>query len=127
MTGVCTLAKNICDVTCIHEDRVKRIKQELSQQPFPEVSTLYKLLADKNRLQIAYALLIEDELCVCDIAAIIDATTATTSHHLRQLYKAGIATFRKEGKLVYYSLADEHIQQLIQQAFRHMKEHPVHV
>ncbi len=121
------MAKDICEVTCINEDKVKSVKRELSGQPVSEVSTLYKLLADKNRLQIAYALLIEDELCVCDIAAIIDATTATTSHHLRQLYKAGIATFRKEGKLVYYSLADEHIQQLIQQAFRHMKEHPVHV
>src|SRR5690625_4998270 len=127
MTRVCTLAKYIYNETYIHEDRVKSIKQELSQQPLPEVSTLYKLLADKNRLQIAYALLIEDELCVCDIAAIIDATTATTSHHLRQLYKAGIATFRKEGKLVYYSLADEHIHQIIKQAFHHMKEHPVHV
>lgn len=121
------MVNNICEVTCIHEDKVKRVKQELSQQPVPEVSTLYKLLADKNRLQIAYALLIEDELCVCDISAIIDATTATTSHHLRQLYKAGAATFRKEGKLVYYSLADDHVHQIIQQAFRHMKEHPAHV
>lgn len=121
------MAKDTCEVTCINEDKVKRVKRELSQQPLSEVRTLYKMLADKNRQQIAYALLAEDELCVCDIAAIIEATTATASHHLRQLYKAGVATFRKEGKLVYYSLADHHIRQLIQMGFRHMKEHPVHV
>ena len=121
------MAKDICEITCIHRDKVQRVKQQLSGQPVSEVSTLYKLLADKNRLQIAYALLMENELCVCDIAAIIEATTATTSHHLRQLYKAGITNFRKDGKLVYYSLADEHIHQIIKQAFHHMKEHPVHV
>ncbi|MFD1038337.1 ArsR/SmtB family transcription factor [Virgibacillus byunsanensis] len=120
------MAKDMCEVTCIHEDRVSRVKEQIIDQPFSAVATMYKLLADQNRLQIAYALLLEEELCVCDIANIIGATTATTSHHLRQLHKTGIATYRKEGKLVYYSLVDHHIKQLIQQAFSHMKEHPTY-
>ncbi|MBP1950674.1 ArsR/SmtB family transcription factor [Virgibacillus litoralis] len=120
------MPKDICEVTCIHEDKVERVKQQIDQQPFEKVTTIYKLLADKNRLQIAYALLIEEELCVCDIANIIGATTATTSHHVRQLNKAGIASFRKDGKLVYYSLYDSHIKQLISQAFSHMKEDSYH-
>ncbi|MEC5424677.1 metalloregulator ArsR/SmtB family transcription factor [Virgibacillus sp. C22-A2] len=121
------MPKDICEVTCVHIDKVKRVKQLMVNEPIAEVSTIYKLLADPNRLQIAYALLIEEELCVCDIAAILEATTATTSHHLRKLYKAGIAAYRKEGKLVYYSLYDSHIKELIQQAFVHMKEHSTHV
>ncbi|WP_226376939.1 ArsR/SmtB family transcription factor [Oceanobacillus halotolerans] len=117
----------ICEVTCIHQDKVDRVKQELKQQPILEVGKIYKLLADPNRLQIAYALLLEEELCVCDLANIIEASNATTSHHLRQLYKAGIATYRKEGKLAYYQLVNQHIKQLISQAFYHMKEHDDYV
>ncbi|WP_174615722.1 ArsR/SmtB family transcription factor [Virgibacillus ihumii] len=120
------MPKDICEVTCVHEEKVNRIRQQLAEQPIDNVSSIYKLLADGNRLQIAYSLLMEEELCVCDLANIIGATTATTSHHLRQLHKSGIATFRKEGKLVYYSLMDHHIKQLIAQAFNHQEEHTAH-
>ncbi|WP_164671026.1 ArsR/SmtB family transcription factor [Virgibacillus doumboii] len=116
------MPNDICEVTCIHEDKVNRVKQQIESQSLESVMKVYKLLADKNRLQIAYALFIEEELCVCDLANIIGATTATTSHHLRQLHKAGIAMFRKEGKLVYYSLSDSNMKQLISQTFSHMKE-----
>ncbi|SFB04438.1 cadmium-sensing regulator, CadC [Lentibacillus halodurans] len=116
------MPNDICEVTCINEDKVNHVKQKLNNQPIDKVISLYKLLADRNRLQIAYALLIEKELCVCDIANIIGATTATTSHHLRKLYKAGIAAFRKEGKLAYYSLSDDHMKQVITQGFLHGKE-----
>lgn len=116
------MPNDICEVTCIHEDKVNRVKQQIEIQPLEDVMKVYKLLADKNRLQIAYALYIEEELCVCDLANIIGATTATTSHHLRQLHKSGIATFRKDGKLVYYSLTDHQMKQLISHAFSHMKE-----
>ncbi|MFD1361992.1 ArsR/SmtB family transcription factor [Lentibacillus salinarum] len=118
---------DICDVTCINEEKVNHVKQALNSQPIDKVISLYKLLADRNRLQIAHALLIEQELCVCDLANIIGATTATTSHHLRKLYKAGIATFRKEGKLAYYALSDDHMKQIITQGFLHGKEETAHV
>lgn len=121
------MANDVCDVTCINEDKVNHVQQELTRQPIDKVIGLYKLLADHNRLQIAYALLIEKELCVCDLANIIGATIATTSHHLRKLHKAGIATFRKEGKLAYYSLSDEHMKQVITQGFLRGEEERAHV
>lgn len=121
------MAQHVCDVTCINEDKVNHVKQELNNQPIDKVIGLYKLLADRNRLQIALALLVEKELCVCDLANVIGATTATTSHHLRKLHKAGIATFRKEGKLAYYALSDEHMKQVISQGFLHGKEESAHV
>lgn len=116
------MGKEMCDITVGHQDRVDLVKKEIDNQPFDEVVTIYKMLADKNRLKIAYSLLIEKELCVCDLAAIIEASTATTSHHLRQLYKAGIAHYRRDGKQVYYSLIDNHIKEIIISAFTHMKE-----
>ncbi|SHG32737.1 ArsR/SmtB family transcription factor [Ornithinibacillus halophilus] len=115
------MAKDICEVTCIHTDKVDQVKKQLGKLPILKISALYKLLADPNRLQIAYALTLEDELCVCDIANIIGATTATTSHHLRQLHKAEIATYRKEGKLVYYSLSDSTTKLQILNTIRQLK------
>ncbi|MHC0037833.1 ArsR/SmtB family transcription factor [Pseudoneobacillus sp. C159] len=109
----------ICETTCVHEDKVIRVQQQLKSQCILDVAKLFKALSDETRMKIAYALSLEDELCVCDVANIVGATTATTSHHLRHLHQLGLAKFRKEGKLVYYSLDDEHVRQLINIAFAH--------
>ena len=87
-----------------------------------EVAKIFKALSDDTRIKIAYVLSLEDELCVCDVANIVGATTATTSHHLRLLKNLGLAKYRKEGKLVYYSLDDDYVKQLIKVAFAHQKE-----
>ncbi len=116
------LQNDACEVTCIDEEKVKRGKNELLQQNHLEVAKIFKALSDDTRIKIAYALSLEDELCVCDVANIVGATTATTSHHLRLLKNLGLANYRKEGKLVYYSLDDDHVKQLIQVAFAHQKE-----
>ncbi|MGM9967288.1 MAG: ArsR/SmtB family transcription factor [Rummeliibacillus sp.] len=86
------------------------------------VELLFKALGDSTRLKIIYALTIEKELCVCDVANIIGSSTATASHHLRLLRNMGLAKFRKEGKLAFYSLADEHVQQLVSVAMIHANE-----
>lgn len=111
-----------CEVTCIDEEKVKRVKNELLQQNPLEVAKIFKALSDDTRIKIAYALSLEDELCVCDVANIVGSTNANTSHHLRLLNNLGLARYRKEGKLVYYSLDDDHVKQLIQVAFAHQKE-----
>lgn len=111
-----------CEVTCIDEKKVNRVKYELLQQKTLEVAKIFKALSDDTRIKIAYALSLEDELCVCDIANIVGSTNANTSHHLRLLNNLGLARYRKEGKLVYYSLDDDHVKQLIQVAFAHQKE-----
>lgn len=116
------LQNDACEVTCIDEEKVIRVKNELIQQNPLEVAKIFKALSDDTRIKIAYSLSLEDELCVCDVANIVGATTATTSHHLRLLKNLGLANYRKEGKLVYYSLDDEHVKQLIQVAFAHQKE-----
>lgn len=114
--------KNACEVTCVNEEKVMRVKDNLADQ-FPlDVATIFKALSDDTRVKIAYALTIEERLCVCDIANIIGSSTATASHHLRLLKNLGLAKFEKEGKLVYYSLDDDHVKQLIQLAFTHQRE-----
>lgn len=114
--------EDVCEVTCIDDEKVKRVKESISKQNAMAVSQIFKALSDNTRMKIAYSLSVEDELCVCDVANIVGSTTATASHHLRQLRNLGLAKYRKEGKLVYYSLDDEHVRQLIQIAFEHHKE-----
>jgi DNA-binding transcriptional ArsR family regulator len=113
---------DICEITCVDEEKVKRVKESVSQQNTMAVSQIFKALSDDTRIKIAYALSVEDELCVCDVANIVGSTTATASHHLRLLRNLGLAKYRKEGKLVFYALDDDHVKQLIQIAFEHQKE-----
>lgn len=114
--------QDICEVTCVHDEKVGRVQKKLKEGNILEVSTLFKALSDETRMKIAYALTIENELCVCDVANIVGSTTATASHHLRLLRSLGLAKYQKVGKLVYYSLDDDHVKQLIQIAFEHSEE-----
>lgn len=117
-----TNISNVCEVTCVDSEKVQRVKAQIDDQETLNIAKIYKALADDTRVKIAFALTLEEELCVCDIAHIVGATTATASHHLRLLNNLGLAKYRKEGKLVYYSLDDDHVKQLIQIAFAHQKE-----
>ena len=119
--------KDTCEIYCYDEEKVNRIQGELQKEDISSVVLLFKALADENRAKIAYSLCQDEELCVCDIANIIGASVATTSHHLRTLYKQGIVKYRKEGKQAFYSLDDDHIKQLIMIALAHEKEVKVHV
>lgn len=119
--------KDKCEIYCYDEEKVNRIQGELQKEDISSVVLLFKALADENRAKIAYSLCQDEELCVCDIANIIGASVATTSHHLRTLYKQGIVKYRKEGKLAFYSLDDDHIKQLIMIALAHEKEVKVRV
>ena len=112
--------KETCDVTLINEQAVAQVKSQMPE--LLQTAKLLKALADETRLKILYALTIEKRLCVCDVAAIIDASIATTSHHLRNLKENGLATSAREGKLMYYSLADEHVYQIVRIAYEHSKE-----
>lgn len=86
------------------------------------VADIFKVLADETRLKVAYMLLKHGELCVCDTAELIGASTATTSHHLRLLQSKGLTKKRREGKHIMYSLDDHHVSGLIQLALEHSKE-----
>ena len=114
--------RDICEVTCIDSDKTNRVQPLVEKSNIVEVTKLFKALSDETRMKIAYALTLAEELCVCDVANIVGATTATASHHLRHLKSLGLAKYRKEGKLVYYSLDDDHVRQLIHIAFEHQGE-----
>lgn len=111
-----------CDVFCYDEEKVNRLQGELKQINSGSVVKVFKALADETRMKIAFALCIEEEICVCDVANTIGCTTATASHHLRLLRNNGLVSSRKEGKLVFYSLRDQYAKQLIRLAFSHEGE-----
>lgn len=119
--------KDTCEIYCYDEEKVNRIQGNLQTVDLAGVSQLFKAIADENRAKITYTLCQDDELCVCDIANVIGTSVATASHHLRTLHKQGIVKFRKEGKLAFYSLDDEHIKQIMMIALAHRNEVKVNV
>lgn len=119
--------KDTCEVYCYDEEKVSRIQADLKTMDIANVAKMFKAIADVNRAKITYALCQEEELCVCDLANITDIAVANASHHLRTLYKQGVVKYRKEGKLAFYSLDDEHIRSIMMMALEHQDEVKVHV
>lgn len=116
--------KEVCEVTIVHEEVVERVQKGL-----PDMGAavqLFKALADETRLKIAYSLTLEEEMCVCDVAAVIGSSVATASHHLRYLRDNALAKSQRKGKMVYYSLADDHVHQLVKVAYEHTTEGDEH-
>ena len=111
-----------CEAECIHTDIVAEIAKAL-----PPIDTLYdlgelfKVFGDSTRIRILYVLF-EHEVCVCDISNILNMSVSAISHQLRVLKSADLVTFRKEGKVCYYSLADSHVKSIIRQGFDHVTE-----
>lgn len=113
---------DVCDVYLFDEHKVARFKANMEVVDLAPMLSIYKALADKNRLSICYSLLLEEKLCVCDLANIIGATVATASHHLRYLLKVHIVNVEKQGKNAFYELKDDHIKTLIRTALAHGDE-----
>jgi DNA-binding transcriptional ArsR family regulator len=98
----------------VHPERVDAVKQNLvSPDDAVRLAERFKLLADPGRLRMVYALLEAGELCVCDLAATVEASESATSHQLRQLRLAGLVRARKEGRTVYYRVDDAHVRLLL--------------
>ncbi|TDM05213.1 ArsR/SmtB family transcription factor [Macrococcus lamae] len=116
------MTADTCDIVCVNEDKVQTVKSELARLPMSKVTTFLKAIADENRSKIVSALSTTEELCVCDIACILELSIANASRHLRILYKQGVLKSRREGKMVYYSLDDDHVKQIILMTIAHMEE-----
>jgi len=112
--------KDMCEVTKVNENLVFSVKKQMPQ--LAKAAQIFKALADETRLKIAYALTIEEELCVCDVGEIIGSSTATASHHLRFLRDISLAKSQRKGKQIYYSLADHHVNALVKIAYEHAIE-----
>lgn len=111
-----------CEVFCFDEKKVNRLQRKLDDLETFNIVKIFKALADDTRMKVAYALCIEKEVCVCDIANTIGCTNATASHHLRLLRNMGLANAHKEGKLVFYSLNNQYVKQIVSQAFAYKDE-----
>ena len=115
-------SNDTCDIYCYDEEKVQRVQESLHRQDIPAMTRMFKALAVETRMKIVFALCQEDELCVCDVANVIGSSKATTSHHLRTLKELGLVKYRKEGKMAFYSLDDDHVRQLVQVASIHSQE-----
>lgn len=120
MSSIEKQSADVCEVECTHPEVVERVTPLIKQ--VEGVEKIFKALSDATRMKIIYALTQEEELCVCDVAAINGISTASASHHLRLLKTMGIAKSRKQGKLVYYSVLDHHINDLVRIAIEHHQE-----
>lgn len=109
-------AEDRCEVIAVDSARVSRLKPQLPD--VAPVAQLFKLLGDETRAGILSALA-KEEMCVCDLAALLGRSVSNVSHHLRLLRGARLVRYRKEGKQVIYALDDEHVQNLIQAGIEH--------
>ncbi|WP_027623612.1 ArsR/SmtB family transcription factor [Clostridium lundense] len=111
----------VCSCCKVHNDCVNCVKKNmLDNETFTRLSDLFKVLGDYTRIKIIYALF-NKELCVCDIAELLDMSQSSISHQLRILKAARLVKFRKEGKVVFYSLDDNHIDQIINSGLEHVE------
>lgn len=111
-----------CEESLVHQDAVERVRNLLPQdETLYDLAELFKIFGDSTRVKILYALL-ESELCVCDIAKLMEVSQSAVSHQLRVLKASKLVKFRREGKTVYYSLADEHVIRILSQGMEHILE-----
>ena len=111
-----------CDCVVIHEEVVARVRASMpDSKNFYDLANLYKMFADNTRLKILWALSCED-MCVCDLAALLDMTVSAISHQLKSLRLANLVKYEKQGKIVYYSLVDCHARDIFKMGFEHILE-----
>ncbi|GHU74524.1 transcriptional regulator [Clostridia bacterium] len=121
-----------CDVNAVHVEAVERVRAKMpGDEILMDVADLFKMFADSTRVKIMYALYAAEataaraergELCVCDISALLGMTNSAVSHQLRALRQTRLVKYRREGKIVYYSLDDEHVGAIFSQGLEHAME-----
>jgi len=111
-----------CDCDTIHEDVVADVREHMTDEELLiDLADLFKIFGDSTRVKILCALL-RAEMCVCDIAVLLGMTKSSISHQLRILKQSKLVKYRKDGKVVYYSLADEHVRNIFDQGLDHICE-----
>lgn len=106
----------------VHEEVVKKVKSELPQEDkLYSLAEFFKVFGDSTRIKILCVLL-QSEMCVYDIAALLNMTQSAISHQLRVLKQMQLVKFRREGKTVFYSLSDSHIENILSQGMEHISE-----
>ena len=111
-----------CEACQIHEDEVKAVTDHIpNENQLYDLAEVFKVFGDSTRIKILYVLF-EAELCVCDIAQLLNMTQSAISHQLRILKQNRLVKNRRDGKSVFYSLADSHVKTIISQGMEHIQE-----
>ena len=111
-----------CDFYQVHEDVVKAVNEKMpDEDELCDLAEIFKVFGDSTRIKILYVLL-EAEMCVCDIAQLLNMNQSAISHQLRVLKQSQLVKFRREGKTVFYSLADGHVRTILSQGMEHLAE-----
>ena len=111
-----------CQDEVVHSDILNTVRAQLPpEELLYDLAELFKIFGDSTRIKILYALL-EHELCVCDIASLLDVSQSAVSHQLRVLKASKLVKFHREGKTVFYSLADDHVLRILSQGMEHIEE-----
>ena len=111
-----------CDCAVIHEDILQHVKDEMvPENELDSMTKLFKVFGDSTRISILAALNCH-EMCVCDLAVLLDMTKSAISHQLRVLRENNLVKFVKKGKHAYYSLADDHVREILDVALEHINE-----
>lgn len=122
MTQILPSTPARCDENYIHEDQVRLVQEHLIDGlTATYLAQTFQALADPSRVRIISALS-ASELCVCDLAALLGMTQSAVSHQLKSLRDLRLVKSRKEGRVVYYTLQDEHIRDLFERGFAHLQE-----
>ena len=112
----------VCEANVIHQDVVAKVRENMQDEdPIYEVAELFKVFGDSTRARIICALTVS-ELCVCDLSCLLNMSQSAISHQLRILKQSRLVTSRREGKTIFYSLADSHISSIFGQALEHVLE-----
>ena len=111
-----------CDVSCTHDDVIKQVAGHMPpEDELLDLAELFKVFGDTTRMKILYVLF-EAEMCVCDIAELLGISQSAISHQLRIIKQAKLIKNRRDGKTIYYSLADDHVKTIIGMAKEHLEE-----
>lgn len=111
-----------CEFLYVHEEIVRQVNQVMPQEEtLFDLAELFKVFGDSTRIKILYVLF-EAEMCVCDIAQLLGMTQSAISHQLQVLKKSKLVKYRRDGKTVFYSLADDHVRSILDQGMEHVAE-----
>jgi ArsR family transcriptional regulator len=111
-----------CDSTCVHQELIKIVNEKMpAETELYDLSELFKVFGDSTRIRILFVLF-ECEVCVCDLAEALNMTQSAISHQLKILKQSKLVKNRREGKSVFYSLADDHVRTIIAQGLDHIEE-----
>ncbi|MGL5574066.1 MAG: ArsR/SmtB family transcription factor [Sarcina sp.] len=111
-----------CEENVIHDDVVSNVRAKLpEEETLYDLAELFKVFGDSTRIKILCSLF-EAEMCVCDIATTLNMSQSAVSHQLRVLKNAKLVKFRREGKVVYYSLDDDHVKHIFNEGLNHISE-----